>query len=385
MYWFLDKNIADAITQAEASGLTPSAAQADQFVAFMGAENDPERTPGYSVRNGVAQIDVKGVLTETPSFYAMLFGGGNTTYTRLRKNIAMAEADPSVERVQYNIDSPGGAVNGLFETLDAMTAGRKPSETIARQATSAAYALASKTGAIKASSVGSMFGSIGVAVQGRVGGGVKEIASRLAPKKRPDLNTDEGVAMVQDSLDEIHSVFVNAIAAGRGTTADKVNKSFGEGATLLAEDALKRGMIDSIGVNSPESGMTASLENTVVVAESLEADPMDLQKLRADHPTVFAEAVQIGVNQERDRVTAHAKMGKATGAVDTAFDAIVAGDSMTDSIRADYDIAAMNKRAKVEGAASDATAADALSGAADAESADADAEWIAAQMAGDKE
>ena len=58
---------------------------------------------------------------------------------------------------------------------------------------------------------------------------------------------------VVDGLDEL---FAEAIADGRGTTIEKVNADFGQGATLLADEAVKRGMIDSIAGSPLQSVKT---------------------------------------------------------------------------------------------------------------------------------
>ena len=52
--------------------------------------------------------------------------------------------------------------------------------------------------------------------------------------------------MVREELDAMHKIFVDSIAEGRSVTTEKVNAEFGQGGTLLAGEALKRGMIDAV-------------------------------------------------------------------------------------------------------------------------------------------
>jgi len=56
---------------------------------------------------------------------------------------------------------------------------------------------------------------------------------------------------------------------------------------------------------------------------------MNLEKLRAEHPRIFAACVKEGVAQERDRVTAHLQAGEKVGALRMAITAIVNGEDMS--------------------------------------------------------
>ena len=71
---------------------------------------------------------------------------------------------------------------------------------------------------------------------------------------------------------------------------------------------------------------------------------MDLKELKAQHPDVYMAAVQEGVDQERDRVTAHLTMGEASGDTKTAFSAIKDGSGMTATLQATYMTAGLNRR-----------------------------------------
>lgn len=71
---------------------------------------------------------------------------------------------------------------------------------------------------------------------------------------------------------------------------------------------------------------------------------MDLQKLKVEHPAVYAAAMQDGQEVERDRVSAHLTMGKASGDMATAMTAVKDGSLMTASLQATYMAAGMNRR-----------------------------------------
>jgi ClpP class serine protease len=189
------------------------------------------------------------------------------------------------------------------------------------------------------------------------------IASSNAPKKAPDMTTEEGKAVVREELDALHDLFVDAIAEGRSTDVDKVNAEFGQGATLLAEEAFKRGMIDKVA-DTPLTVVSTTDSTTTARSggNNPEKGPMDLNTLKAQHPDVYAAAVQEGVDQEHDRVSAHLTMGEASGDMKTAVGAINDGSAMTAKLQAQYMAAGMN-RADVNARQDDDNNADAGDGA----------------------
>lgn len=361
--WLLEQNIKRAIESAESQGFTPSADQVAQFNASLpSGAVDTSRV--MAVAGGKAQIDIRGVLTKTPNIMARIFGGGNTTYTEIAAALKAADADDSIGEIITAIDSPGGSVDGLFELIAAMQLIKTPIRAVVTKAASAAYAVAAQADTIVAVGPAAQFGSIGIAVDAYVPENRVSITSSKAPKKRPDLTTEEGRAVIREELDALHDLFVEAIAEGRGVSADNVNAKFGEGATLLAGEALKRGMIDSITTKQATANSGGNQQ---------EAKSMDLQTLKAQHPDVYAAAAQEGVNQERDRVGAHLTMGKASGDMGTAISAVEDGSAMTATLQAKYMAAGMN-RADVQARQAD----DAEAGAADnANASDADAEAAA--------
>lgn len=361
--WLLETSIKRAIETAESQGFTPTAEQVREFNASLSAgPTDTSRV--MAVAGGKAQIDVRGVLTKTPSIMARIFGGGNTTYTELEAAFASADADDTIDEIIMAVDSPGGGVDGLFELIAAMQAVKTPTRVEASKAASAAYALVSQADTIAATGPAAQFGSIGIVVDAYVSENRVSITSSKAPKKRPDLTTEEGRAVIREELDALHDLFVESIAEGRGVSADNVNAKFGEGATLLAGEALKRGMIDSI---------TTKQATAKTGGNQQEAKSMDLQTLKAQHPDVYAAAAQEGQNQERDRVGAHLTMGKASGDMETAISAVEDGSAMTATLQAKYMAAGMN-RADVQARQDDDAEASAADGA---NASDADAEAAA--------
>lgn len=355
MMWLLSQAVRQAIEHAQKSGVMPTAEQQIEYEArHAPASADSSRV--LSSAGGTATIAISGVITKAPSFFASLFGGGNVTYPEIISALAQAEGDDDIKEVVLAVDSPGGQVDGLFEAIDAIQAFSKPIRSVVHnQASSAAYAIASQTDTIQAANRATRVGSIGIVASFYADPNEVDITSTNAPKKRPDVATAEGRAQITEELDALHEIFVEAIATGRDTTDKKINAEFGQGATVLAGEALKRGMIDSIA-SVPLKAVKKAGPTTAESGTQPEATDMDLNKLRAEHPAVYAEAVGHGATQERDRISAHLIMGEASGDMKTALAAAKEGTEMTAAMQATYMTAGMNRQDVEDRQADDADA-----------------------------
>lgn len=410
--WLLERNFERELRAKLKVAGTASAEQLSRFSAHVDASVGAVDSPrGLKVAGDVAEISVKGVLTKSMDFWLWLFGYEQTTYDQINAGLATAAADPSVKRIVLYIDSPGGQVDGLFETFAALDAFPKPKSVRANLAASAAYGIASLGGKIEATNPAATFGSVGVVATYLVDEELVEITSTEAPDKRPDLSSEEGKAVIREYLDALHELFAEAIARGRGTTTADVNENFGRGAVFVAATAKKRGMIDkappslravpkaaqaaydqmvaegmvtqdrAIRSDSQNSGDEPAQPAAPVAAQSQGQKTMDLQTLKAQHPDVYAAAFtegknkgfadgteegrEAGVTAERKRVTAHLKMADTTGASDVAFKAIREGASVLDEdIHAEYMSAAMNRHDQNVRQEETDAAGDAVEGAA---------------------
>lgn len=342
--WLLEQSVKQAIEEATRNGVAPTAEQQAQYEARYGApEGGASRI--LAVAGDTAEITVEGVITVRPSFLAMLLGGGNLTYRDIVSALAEADADPQVKRAVLRVDSPGGHIDGLFDAIAAIQAFSKPlTAFVQNTAASAAYALVSQCGMVTAANRAVRVGSVGIVARYRVDESVVQVTSTQAPDKRPDVTTERGRATVREELDALHELFAEAIAAGRSATVEKVNADFGRGATILADEALKRGMIDAIAGGSSSAGGPADTSATAHAGgDNLETGTMNLAELKAQHPDVYTAAVQVGVDTERDRVSAHLTLGNASGDMKTALAAVEDGSGMTASLQAKYMAAGMNR------------------------------------------
>lgn len=341
--WLLENSVYKLMESALALGLEISAEQQVEFMAQVKAFSSGDRGV-LKIQGGQNVISIDGILTAKPDFLAMLIGGGNITYPDISAAIVAGEQDDAVDSHLLQMGHcPGGTMSGLFSLIDVLQAATKPVfATVENMAASAAYAVVSQAQNIRALNDATIVGSVGVLVDSRVDPHTVTIASDKAPKKAPDPQTPEGVGVIKETLNKAHNVFVDTIAAGRGTTAEDVNNNYGQGALVLAQDAVKYGMIDQVGSvqKSPSKNKT-----TASVGGNNDGGmvQMDLQKLKAEHPELYAQVVQIGVTEEREVACAHLRMGEASGDMATAMKSIREGVGFTPSVIADYNAAAMKR------------------------------------------
>lgn len=394
--WLVSHDCQRAMANLIALGRMPTAEQQREFKAEAADRRKSKGGPeNYSVIDGVAQINIVGLLTSEPDFWSWLLGEENTTYGDIAEAVKLAEADPTVKSIRYYVASPGGTVDGLEMARNAIDQSKKPREVHASQAASGGYWLgvrAARGGQFIATSPMASFGSIGVAVTmpDLKARGYVAIASTDAPNKRPDVSTEEGVKVIQGELDEIHDEFANDVASARGVSREKVDKDFGRGGTMLAERALKAGMIDAVAPRPAPARVKATVEdttppvgagetrdgNTVVQPPQPglnEGKKMDAEKLKSEHPDLFAKVQKMGfdsgfeagVTNERDRVSAHLTFADGSGDTEYALKCIKDGTgAMSAVVHATHHASAMKRGAllaraddgkKVEEAAGGAT------------------------------
>lgn len=342
-YWLLQPMTLARIADARQRCADPGPALAWEAAALLAearaeARDAPGQLPrGLTIAGDAAEVRVEGVLTKRPDFFAAFFGGGNTTYTAIRQALAVATTDPRVKSIVFAIDSPGGSVDGLFETLDAIAGARASGKTmrvLADNALSAAYGIAAAVGHIDAVGRGSSFGSIGTAISFFVDPEVVTLTNTSSPDKRPDVTTPEGKSVVVKYLDQINDELVRAIARGRDVTAAAIAEGYGRGAAMTAPHALAAGMIDRIATSTPPRAVNRSIK--AMTDEELAA-------ARAEAARNVEAAEQRGTKLERDRVLAHLQMGEASGDLPTALESIRSGAAMTQELTAKYLTAGMNR------------------------------------------
>ena len=244
-----------------------------------------ENTGGrVSVRGRTAILGIEGPIVR----YASLFDAvsGLTSVESLARDLETALADPKIEQVVLNINSPGGQVDGINAMADFIRSARDRKPVYAYvdgRAASAAYWLASATERIVAEEAARV-GSIGViasvldnsAAQERQGVKRYTIVSSQSPKKGLSVSSAEGRTQIQAMVDSAADLFISKVAAFRGATPERVQSDFGQGFVVTTGEAMKAGMIDGV---SPFEGFLKGLtERAPVFVLGQPAAPAAIQK-----------------------------------------------------------------------------------------------------------
>lgn len=233
---------------AQRSNLTP-----ESVAAALG--RPLENAYYVDVRDGVATIPIRGPMFRYANLFTMISGA--TSYELVARDFTTALEDPSVRAILFDIDSPGGEVNGVQELAALVYAARdrKPMLSfVSGTGASAAYWLASAPGKIIAGET-AVLGSIGAVAtfvderdrDSKKGVRRIQIVSTQSPRKRLDPMTDEGRAEVQTILDDLAAVFVAAVARNRGVDAATVLAQYGAGGVFVGAAAVKAGLADRLG------------------------------------------------------------------------------------------------------------------------------------------
>ena len=369
--WLIDTDTLRKIEAGIASGLDLPTVQSE--INAFDEDYDSGSPSILSVSGDRADITVSGVMTNRPDMFARIFGGGNAVYSEIRNAIAIADGDKSIKEIHLLIDSPGGSVDGLFDTVAAIEAAEtKIIADIGYRAASAAFILAAQADEIVASNKVSSVGSFGVATQMYKDEQVIDITNTESPDKRPDAETEEGRAVVREYLDSLFDIFTESVASGRNTTEKDVVENYGRGKMFVAEKALQLGMIDRIADTPADSSKVPVTQSAKTGGAKLEG-LMDLAKLKAEFPELYSAVLEEGAAQERDRVSAHLIMGQESGDMKTAVAAIESGDGMTATIQAKY-MSAAARRNDVEAREQESQAAASAAAAAGDQGAGEEAE-----------
>jgi HK97 family phage prohead protease len=239
-----------ALLNSRAAGVV--ATKEEIQAAMMGNESVYQAEPS----NGVAVIPVYGVISQRMTMMAEFCGG--TSCDKLTSQLRAAVADESIKTIVLDIDSPGGTVTGVPELAAEIMKLREQKEIIGvanGMAASAALwigASCSKLVVIPSGEVG----SIGVYqmhqdVSGALDKAGVNIQFISAGEFKVDGNpyetlSDTAKSDMQAGVDEFYEMFVEGVAAGRNVSVETVKSDFGKGRMLMAKDALKVGLVDSI-------------------------------------------------------------------------------------------------------------------------------------------
>ena len=307
----------------------------------------------YRIREGgVAVLSVEGVLAPKANLFMRISGGASTQL--LSKQVESAIADPRVRGLILQVDSGGGSALGVPELSDTIRelSAIKPIVTVTDGVmASGAYWLGSAANAVYGSGTTVQVGSIGVVMThdytpNAPGRQTTEITAgrykRMATSAKP--LDDEASAYLQQMVDHIYSVFVDAVAQNRGVSAEAVLQHMADGRVFIGQQAVDAGLLDGFATvdaiaermaADPTQFATRRKAQVAALATPAkkpagaraegesqpepvlldppatatpEGTPMDMKTLAEQHPellaTIQAEARNAGAQAEQARVAA---------------------------------------------------------------------------------
>ena len=289
----------------------------------------------YTVENGVAAIDVRGLLVpETSGDYR---SWGVTGYANLADYIQQANDDPTVTSIVLDVDSGGGYIKGIDIATEAIYQSSKTVETfISGDMYSAAYWLGASTNKITAESKLNGVGSIGVFVVHseeskwleRMGEKITMIRSgrwKGAYNSFTPLSEEE-IERLQQGIDESASVFFNHVAAQRNIDVKTIQSW--EGDDFTSAKAKELGLIDVIADSIAASSSTAQSNNNPE-----EYDLNELEKAQAKIAELEkseAQAKQEAVDAKAAALAAQNKLAESQASTrQAAIDKLAADTGRT--------------------------------------------------------
>lgn len=300
----------------------------------LSRHSDDGGEAAYTVENGVATIDVRGLLVpETSSDYR---SWGVTGYANLADYIQQANEDYSVERIVLDIDSVGGYVKGQHLVDEAIADNTKPIQTfVSGNAYSAAYRIAVMTDRIVAAQFAGI-GSIGTIVKHteqvsrlkQIGITVTNIRSGKWKAVFGDDEplTDEQLAEIQSGVDANAQEFFEHVASYRSLNADKIASL--EGRCFDATRAKELGLIDEIADSVSTSSQAKQSNN-----DPEEYDLNELEKAQAKIAELEkseAQAKQEAVDAKAAELAAQNKLAESQASTrQAAIDKLAADTGRT--------------------------------------------------------
>lgn len=224
----------------------------DDYSAALARQEAERRAVVEST--GVEVIAVHGLLVSRGAH--MNVCETMTSYEGLRSELRRAVADPKVERIVLDIDSPGGSATGAFELasdLRAMSRQKPITGIVNFQAFSGGYLIGAACSELVVSRTSGV-GSIGVIAKHmdrsvmEERAGVK-VTTVYAGAHKNDLSpheplTEQSLQYLQGLVNEGYAMFVDAIAEYRGLSPDAVRAT--EAGVYRGQAAISLGLADRL-------------------------------------------------------------------------------------------------------------------------------------------
>ena len=346
-------------TRKEMKAMNDNRVLRKMFLSEEFSMDTPRSTQMYTdwgmsvLDNGTAVVPVMGVL------------GDWMPYSYITGMVEKAVQMDSVNEIILSINSPGGAVAGLFDSCRFIEKASKKKKCIAYvtgMACSAAYAIATACDEIfmmEDAEVGSC-GCYAHAVEYSDAYFEKEgflhriFRSKCSPKKNCSVITDEAEAEAfQAEIDALGEKYLKYVAKRRKCAYSDALENFGKGGVLMGEKAIAAGMVDGIktleelGIEEADTGSTktnkvATEDGTEINAtennsplDGGEGDDMDINAMSEEQrretfealcslqPDLTDSIVKSAKDEERKRILALGELRNGSAEVDAIVDSAV--------------------------------------------------------------
>jgi signal peptide peptidase SppA len=246
---------------------------------------DPESDPNWPEvlyvvdDNGVALIQIQGVMAKAKGKYA------STSSVQIRRALRACAADADVDAIMLAIDSPGGTSSGTQSLADDVRAidGIKPVHAhIDDMGASANYWVPSQARRITANR-SALIGSLGTyaviedsSKQAEMDGVVVHVIATGAHKGSfvdGAPVTPEQLVELQRTVDSLNAIFMEAVASGRGFTAEQTAALF-DGRVHIAADAKQLKLVDDI------MGLDQAMDELAQLVASKRTGPENARRLQ---------------------------------------------------------------------------------------------------------
>ena len=346
-------------TRKEMKAMNDNRVLRKMFLSEEFSMDTPRSTQMYTdwgmsvLDNGTAVVPVMGVL------------GDWMPYSYITGMVEKAVQMDSVNEIILSINSPGGAVAGLFDScrfIEKASKKKKCTAYVTGMACSAAYAIATACDEIfmmEDAEVGSC-GCYAHAVEYSDAYFEKEgflhrvFRSKCSPKKNCSVITDEAEAEAfQAEIDALGEKYLRYVAKRRKCAYSDALENFGKGGVLMGEKAIAAGMVDGIktleelGIEEADTGSTktnkvATEDGTEINAtennsplDGGEGDDMDINAMSEEQrretfealcslqPDLTDSIVKSAKDEERKRILALGELRNGSAEVDAIVDSAV--------------------------------------------------------------
>jgi capsid assembly protease len=221
-------------------------------------EEDNVEPSRLLTRHGdVGIISIAGPLVPGAPWYAEY--AGVTGYDEIRAALVEAASDSSIGAILLDINSGGGAVNGVMDAAELIAnidTNVKPVQTYSSgMIASAAYWLGSSARRIDIGKVAEA-GSIGVlTVHKEMSKMMKDMGVTATVLRAGEFKalgnqyeqlSDKAKAEIQGQLDQMYALFLGHVADARGVTPAEADARFAQGRVFIGDRAAAVGLVDGV-------------------------------------------------------------------------------------------------------------------------------------------